>query len=175
MALRIPQNQIVTSKYTSGKEFMFNKTYREYIGYYYELNEKLFAGKEFNSTAPELIRINSSKVNSLLTHPTTYIYGKISGIKLNNSTISSFIYRYDSNIRYFSYQINRNLIKEIDKDTFSNFKLNPNPIYKIISLNYIGGFNDNELKEAEKIIPGITMYINNTYTNPPIEESGLEG
>ena len=173
MALRVPQNKIVQSKYTAGKEFMFNKTYREYIGYYYELNENLFAGKEFSPTAPELIKIDSSKVNSLLTSPSTYVYGKVSGIKLNNSIISSLTYQYKSNIRYFSYQINRNLIKEIDEDTFNNLK--PNPLYTTILLNYIGGFNDNELKEAEKIIPGITTYVNTSYTNPPIEESGLEG
>ena len=40
MGLRVPQNQIVESKYTSGNEYMFAKTYKEYKGYYYEMSGK---------------------------------------------------------------------------------------------------------------------------------------
>jgi hypothetical protein len=43
------------------------------------------------------------------------------------------------------------------------------------SLCYVGGFKDSELKAAGKIIPGITTYVNTSYTNPPIEDSGLIG
>jgi hypothetical protein len=173
MSLRIPQNQIVKSKYTVGKEYMFESTYKEYQGYYYELNSKLFAGKEFNTSAPTLIKINLSNINTLRTNPSTFIYGIISGVKLNNATPPSFLFQYNSDTRYFSYQLNKKLIKEIDKDTFTSFQ--SNPLYAVISLSYVGGFKDTELKEAENIIPGITTYVNTSYTNPPIEESGLIG
>lgn len=173
MGLRVPQSQIITSKYTSGKEYIFNTTYREYIGYYYELNGKLFAGKEFSTTAPELIKMDSNKVNNLLTHPSTYIYGKISGVKINNTKPTSFLYQYDSNKRYFSYQITNKLIKEIDKNNFDS--LQANPIYTTITLSYVGGFDDTELKTAEIKTPGITEFVNTSYTNPQVEDDGTIG
>ena len=43
MGVRVPQNQIIESKYTSGNEYMFAKTYKEYKGYYYEMSGKQFA------------------------------------------------------------------------------------------------------------------------------------
>ena len=173
MSLRIPANQIVKSKYTIGKEYMFESTYREYQGYYYESNGKLFAGKEFNINAPILVKINLNNINPLRTNPATLVYGIISGVKLNSAVPPSFIFQYNSDTRYFSYQLNKKLIKEIDKDTFTNFQ--SNPLYTVVSLSYVGGFKDSELKEAEKTIPGITTYVNTSYTNPPIEESGLIG
>ena len=57
MSVRIPSNQIVKSKYTIGKEYMFESTYREYQGYYYELNGKLFAG---NMTLPSMFSVKLS-------------------------------------------------------------------------------------------------------------------
>ena len=110
MGLRVPQNQIVTSKYTSGKEYIFNSTYREYIGYYYELNGKLFAGKEFSTTSPELIRINSNKVNNLLTHPSTYVYGKISGVKIPNIKITQLPNDLSKELNFYCKKINDNSI-----------------------------------------------------------------
>ena len=44
------------------------------------------------------------------------------------------------------------------------------PLYKIIFLSYTSGFNDMELKEAEKIIPGITTFINTSYIPPFVED-----
>jgi hypothetical protein len=173
MSLRIPANQIVKSKYTIGKEYMFENTYREYQGYYYETKGKLFAGKEFNINAPVLVKINFLNTTPLRTNPATFVYGIISGIKLNSAVPPSFIFQYNSNTRYFSYQLTKKLIKEIDKDTFTNFQ--SNPLYVIVSLSYAGKFKDSELKEAEKKIPGITTYVNTSYTNPSIEESGLIG
>jgi hypothetical protein len=65
MGFRVPKNKIIKSKYTSGKEYMFVSTYREYQGYYYESNGKIYAGETYDSAAPELIRINSSNVEQL--------------------------------------------------------------------------------------------------------------
>ena len=100
MGLRIPQNQIVANKYTIGKEYMYKDTYREYQGYYYELNNKLFTGKEFNSNAPELILIPKnnnvpSGFNSLLTKASTYVYGRISKTKIKYSDIAPYKLNYN--------------------------------------------------------------------------------
>ncbi len=164
MALRIPQNKIVKSKYTAGKEYMFETTYREYQGYYYELNGKLFAGKEFNSNAPILIKINSDNVNKLLTNPQTYAYGRVSGIKINNIPPSTIINK--SNIfitkRYFYKKLNSNpiLIREINKETFDYFQ--SNPLYQVISIDIPeGGFfaNQSSLEEANQKMPGIKDFL----------------
>lgn len=172
MGIRIPQNQII-SKYTSGKEYMLIKTQNEYQGYYYELNNKVFAGKTFDPNNPEIIKIKSDKFNKLLSRASTYVYGAISGTKIDSRKITPHFFNYDSDVRYFSYQNNANLIKEINKDTFDSFK--SNSLYVVISLSYKGGFNDQELNEAEKKIPGIRTFINNSYTPPPTEDSGEIG
>jgi hypothetical protein len=173
MAIRIPQNKIIKSKYTVGKEYMFETTYREYQGYYYELNGKLFAGKEFNSNAPILVQIKPSNLNKLLTNARTYAYGRASGMNINSNKPSPFFYRYESDIRYFIYEINKNLIKEINKDTFDAFQTNS--LYVTVKLSFTSGFNEQELKEAETKIPGITTFVNTSYTNPSVEEDGTIG
>jgi hypothetical protein len=164
MSLRIPSNQIVKSKYTIGKEYIFESTYREYQGYYYELNGKLFAGKEFNINAPILVKINLSNINPLRTNPSTLVYGIISGIKLNTIPPPSIISK--SNIftekRYFYKKINSNpiLIKEINEDTFNSMQ--SNPLYQTISVGIPkGGFfaNQSSLEVYDKIMPGIKLFI----------------
>jgi hypothetical protein len=171
--MRIPANIITENKYTIGKEFINRKTHKLYQGYYYELNNKFFAGKEFNTKAPEIIRITSSKFNPLLDNPKTAAYAKISKVRLDNQSPSSIIYQYDSNARYFCYQIIDKIIKEINKETFNKFKINP--LYLTAMLSYTTGFNSKELDETEKQIPGIKAFVNTSYTNPKTEDDGTVG
>ena len=163
MGLRIPQNQVVQSKYTAGKEYMLESDYREYIGYYYELNGKTFAGKELNLNAPILLPIpknnNNPGINNLLTRAATFLYGQLSGVKLNNNKPTSYVYQYNSEIRYFSYQTINKLIKEVNEETFNTFK--SNPLYKVISLSFKKDFDPKELDDAEKTIPGIKEFLKN--------------
>jgi len=173
MGIRIPKNQTVESKYTSGGEFMFASTQNEYKGYYYELNNKTYAGEKFDSNNLEIIKIKSDKYNTLLGNAATYIYGVVSGIKLNNKKPIPYIYKYDSDKRYFSYNTTNKIIKEINKDNFDS--LQSNPLYVTVALSFINGFNDNELNEAEKRIPGIKTFAETSYTNPSIEDGGNIG
>jgi hypothetical protein len=177
MAIRVPQNQTVTSKYTSGKEYMFTQTYREYIGYYYELNSKLFAGKEFNTTAPELIRIDSNKVNKLLTNPSTYVYGKISGTRIPNQKPISYIFqKNDPNIQYIDryfiqkiVNVNPVLIKEINEENYK--QMQSNPLYKTIIIKWDTIYNnDAVIEKAEKQMPGIKSFLENLNYSPYNEE-----
>jgi len=169
MAIRIPQNQI-QYKYTAGKEYMYKDTYREYQGPYYELNNQLFAGNEFNSNAPILIPTpvvgsnTANGLNSLLTKASTYVYGKISNVQIPNTEITSYYFNVDTTdnvFRYFTKKINENIIKEINEDNFNLIK--SNSLYISIRLYYQSNFNENELNEAEKIMSGIKEYINTTY------------
>jgi hypothetical protein len=166
MGLRVPQSQIVTSKYTSGKEYMFNQTYREYIGYYYELNSKLFAGKEFNTNAPELIRIDSNKVNKLLTNPSTYVYGKISGVKIPNTKITSISSQITGDtpeeiIEYYVKKINSYIIKQVDEKTYINTK--KDPLYLTLQIKAYPLTDEvyvpKDLEQAEKEFPGIKAFL----------------
>jgi hypothetical protein len=173
--MRVPANIITENKYTIGKEFINKKTHKLYQGYYYELNNKFFAGKEFNNNAPELIKIKSDQVNNLLLTAATYVFGSLSKVKLTDQKIPSFFFRYESNIRYFTAKSNTNpiLIKEINKETFNQIK--DDPLYLSVLLSYDGGFSDKELNEAEIKIPGIKTFVSTSYTNPPVEEGGSIG
>jgi len=173
MRIRIPQNQIITGKYTIGKEYVILSSHTPYQGYYYELNNKTFAGKEFSTKAPEIIKIFSNKFNSLLSNSNTSVYAKISKIKLDNQTPSSIIYQNDLNVRYFSYQVINKLIKEINKETFDRFK--NNPLYIILELSYTSGFNEIELDQAELKAPGIKLFAQSSYTSPLTEDDGTIG
>jgi hypothetical protein len=170
MGLKIPQSQIIKGKYTIGKEYVVLSTHKEYQGYYYELNGKTFAGKEFNTNAPEIIKMTSSKFNSLFSNPSTALYAKVSGAKLNNQKAVPYNFNYNSNKRYFAYHTINKLIKEVNKDNF--LSLISNPIYVVVSLSYIGGFIDAELDQAEKQIPGIRVFIDSSYPIPTVEDDG---
>jgi hypothetical protein len=170
--MRIPANTIEI-KYTSGDEFIYEFSYKFYQGYYYEFNDKFFAGKEFDINAPELIRSKGREVNTALTNSKTFVYGSLSKIKPNNKKPASFIYKNESDVRYFIYNIGTNVIREISKKTYDEFK--DSPFYTSVVLNYKGGFNNIELDEAEKKIPGIKTFINTSYVPPQAEESGLVG
>jgi len=161
--MRVPSN-IIEIKYTSGNDFVFSLNYKYYQGYYYELNGKIFAGKEFNANSPELIKPNSNNVNTLLTDSKTYIYGFLSKIKLNNTSPSSIISKGNINrgMRYFSKKNNTNpiLIKEITEETFKQYQ--NDPFYQVISIEFPeGGYfgNQKSLDDAEKIMPGIKTFI----------------
>jgi hypothetical protein len=108
MSIRIPQNIIVESKYTSGNEYIIIDTNIMYKGYYYEMNGKIFAGKEFDINAIELIKLLPKNINPFLLQVSSYVYGKLSNVKLNNTLPISTIYQptqedYDRgySIRYF--------------------------------------------------------------------------
>jgi hypothetical protein len=172
--MRIPSNIIQTGKYTIGKEFIDKKTHKFYQGYYYEINGRWFAGKEFNNNAPEIIKISSLASNSLFSLG-LMLFKKFSKLNIDPNKPSSFFYNYQDNIRYF---LSKNnvfpiSITEVNEETFKKFK--NNPIYSSAILTYDGGFNNVELKEAEKKIPGITTFVSTSYLPPPVEEDGSIG
>jgi hypothetical protein len=172
--MRVPSN-LIKINYTSGNEYAYALSYKYYRGSYYEFNGKYFAGKEFDVNAPELIKADNSNVNTLLTQASTFVYGYISGKQINNNRPNSFIYNNQETNRYFLSKVNINpiLIKEVDKNTFENFK--NDSLYKSVVLSYEGGFNEKELNEAEKKMPGIKTFVNTSYIPPSTEESGLVG
>jgi hypothetical protein len=146
--MRIPSNIIIESKYTAGKEFMYLKSYKEYQGYYYELNNKFFTGKTFSSSnSKELVKIESKNINTLLTQASTYVYGLLSKTKILNNTVISTPQKnsmgYDKGGELFlkfyckKNNINPILIKQINEQTYLN--LQKDPIYQTI---FIGTYQN---------------------------------
>jgi len=163
MAIRVPKNKIKAGLYTSGGEFLIAKTQQRYQGYYYEINDKFYIGKEYKDNSPELIKANSDKVNKLLSNPFTYIYGIISGVKISTNKITSIPTStnpdlIDAKVKFYCQKVNQNpiVIKEIDEDTYKS--LQTNPLYKT---TYIGIYNNkNQTPEnAEKQMPGIIAFL----------------
>jgi hypothetical protein len=167
MSIRIPKNIIVESKYTIGNEYILLSSYQQYQGYYYEMNGKYFAGKEFDQNAPELQKILSSKSNNLLTLASTFLFGKLSGININKN-IEPISYYYNNenptNFRYFISKVNikPSIIKEVNETVFKEYK--NNILYTSVTLSYPNKFIESEVIKAESIIPGIKIYLDNTYT-----------
>jgi hypothetical protein len=164
--MKIPANIVVTSQYTEGGEYIIKSNYNNYQGYYYELSGKAYAGKEFNPEAIELIKKQSSNINLLLTSAATFAYGKISK-QTTNSQPEPTSYFYNStptDFRYFITKLNvkPSIIKEIDKNTFEQYK--DNPVYALVALSYPNKFVESEINKAETTIPGIKTYLSTTYT-----------
>lgn len=164
MALRIPKNLIVTSKYTSGGEYMFKSTQKEYKGYYYELNGNFFAGKEYKSNANELLKININNINPFLSRASTSTYGFLSNIKLNNISsivINTLSTNNDPNIdqsgedTYYTRKINETpyAIKQIDQETYTNTLKNPLQKSVILKADY------SNIDQAEQQMPGLKAFL----------------
>lgn len=160
--MRIPKNIIQTSKYTSGKEFVYKLTQTPYQGYYYVLNNLFYVGKEYSQDAPELIKITQS--NSLLYNSKTAIFSAISGISsqfLKIPKVKSIQTSARDNsveTRYFNQQINIQpiLIKEISKETYESIQ--EVSLYKT---TFVGNYNGTiqTLDQADKQMPGLKAFL----------------
>lgn len=158
MALRIPQNQI-QFKYTSGGEYLYVDSYKEYQGHYYEANGKTFAGKKFNSNSPSLIKKDSNNINFLKLNPKTAVYANISNLTSTLTKIVSLPVLNDSDLdkeeidTFYIQKIGSNIIKRVDQITYEKVIKNPLYIGVVITPGY---FN---LDQADKIMPGIKAFL----------------
>lgn len=158
--MKIPSNTIEV-KYTSGNEFIVKSTYRFYQGYYYELNNAFFVGKEFSANAVELTKVNNEDINLTLVNSKTYTYGflKINPFKKSIPFTSLPKQNLQANPEqietYYAQKINvvPTTIKEINKETF--IKLQQDPYYKTTSLK----IDRSDIDQAEKQIPGLKAWL----------------
>jgi len=162
--MRVPKNKIQTGKYTSGGEFVELLTNKEYQGYYYGLNNKFYIGKEFNTNAAELVRIQQQ--NQLYNQSrSTALFSFISGIA-SQALISPRVegkpvaptnvpkINIINSVRYFSQQTNVKpiTIKEISKETYDS--LQGNDLYRT---TFVGP--DQTIDQAEKQMPGLKTFL----------------
>jgi len=157
----VPKNLIVT-KYTQGGELLRTDNYSSYQGYYYEYSGKMFIGKEYSLNSIELIKAKNENNNPLLTNPSTFNYGAITGINLpTNKSITSLptdITKAISTrlIQFFYKKHNDNIIKETDKNGY--ISLQNNPIYQT---TFIGKYNGivQTIDQAEQQVPGVKAFL----------------
>lgn len=178
--MKVPSNIITTNLYTIGNEFINKNTYGDYQGYYYELNNKYFAGKEFNPNSIELLKKNSSEVNPLLINPATSIYGKLTKINLQQNKPKSVPFSptnedFEKNflLRYFARKLNviPTLIKEINELDF--YKLSNDPLYQTIKIEYSFDITDQQIADFNKQMPGLGTYIKD-YILPTSSDESLQ-
>jgi hypothetical protein len=162
MAIRIPTNQIITSRYTVGKEYLILSTYQEYQGYYYEINNKAFAGEKFNPNALELIKIDSDQLNILKLNPKTIEYSNISKtILLKTKELPSiFLSLLESDTKYLAKKLNVSPTKIIfiSEDTYNeNYQNNILYSFTKVSFDQHSGWTitDQNIKD----IPEIDLFL----------------
>jgi hypothetical protein len=165
--MKLPSNIITTGKYTIGEEYIILSSQTPYQGYYYELNNKTFAGKKFNTNAPEIIKTTSNKFNPLLDNPSTATYAKMSKFQPSTFTPTTLIYNENplttgSVDRYFIKKSNLIpfLIKEITKESYD--KALSEPGYTTVTIKWnAGGYSANiyKVSAANRIMPGIQTYL----------------
>ena len=166
MALRIPKNLIVTSKYTSGGEYMFKSTQKEYKGYYYELNGKVYAGREFKTDSNELLKIDINNINPFLSRASTSTYGFLSNVNINSGTVNSLFiinsdetfYDGEEDLFFFCKKINETPIKinRISEETYVS--LQKNPIYQTTFIGKYAGITQTS-DQAYQQMPGLEAFL----------------
>lgn len=172
-----PKNKIGLSKYTSGMEFKVKKTGINYIGFYYETyDHKFFSGNgQFDAASVELETVSNIKNNSV-SNTVAVEYNIAKNIKdIISSNVPNHFYPKPSLddyskgfiTRYFIKRVNsgNNTIKEISKQDFISIQKNILYIstsfdWKIAGDNVIE-YNKKVVKEQEKTLPGISIYLTN--------------
>jgi hypothetical protein len=77
--MRIPANKI-SYGYTAGKEYKYRKSGNFYIGHYYKLYNKFYAGKEFNPEVKSLEIVDVKKLKAI-NNPNSFLYNFLAGAK----------------------------------------------------------------------------------------------
>jgi hypothetical protein len=157
--MKVPANIIIENKYTLGNELIFAKTYKEYQGYYYEINDKLFAGREFDPKALQLIRIDSVDINLLKLNSKTSTYGNLTKVTLPNNRIISIPFMFESGLKYIAKQLNSSPIRLffVSKETYEREKTNPLYSFTLVFFEPEFGFTITDINRKE--IPEIDIFL----------------
>lgn len=175
----IPSNIIKDNLYTIGGKFIYKDTYKEYQGYYYEINNRFYTGREFSPDSKELIQNNSPEIDPLLANPATAAYGKLTKVKIQQNkpksipfTPSITDFQDGYKIRYFAKKLNviPIFIKEINKADF--YKLSNDPLYQTLEVKYQFNLTNQQIIELDKKMSGIASYIQN-YNLPTSSDESL--
>ena len=140
---------------------MYETSYKEYIGYYYEFNGKIFSGKEFRYDAPILIKMNSDNINILKLNPKTNLYSAISNINITKEKrIVSIPLILSNETKYLAKKLNSNPIRIffISEDTY-NENFDKNVLYSFTFLTFDMEWGFNITDQTRKDIPEIDLFL----------------
>jgi hypothetical protein len=137
----IPADKILENQYTSGNEYFVISTGKYYQGYYcIVLNTKFYTGKTYTNQSEELTNIVPAQQQPPLTS----------------------LPPQGNSIRYFIKKINQFpiIIKEINEQTYNNYK--NNPFYQSIAVKLPASdfkIDTKELDQANKQMPGLKAFL----------------
>ena len=164
---------LINFKYTQGGEYILQQNSKDYKGYYFEFKNEIYAGKEFNlNVANKLI-----KTADVISNPLD-IYEIISGAKIPRSQEIPSIpfnpteeeYTRGNMMRYFIKKINKNnTIIETNESTFE--KIQTNPLYQTLAVNYSFGIDDEGLDKLDKQMFGLKDFILTNDIRTSVDES----
>ncbi len=166
--MRVPKN-IAKVNYTTGEKYL-DSNFNPYVGYYCEIKGKIYPGKVYTGKSKQLI-LASSLVKD----------NKISGIHFNQEDTwhdhleieDPLKLKKEYVFRYFVKYIHTIpiYIKEVNIDTYNSVK--NNPLYQTLMLKFTisdlgifpnnGVFNKEEVEQADKIMHGIKLYLQDEF------------
>jgi len=156
--MKVPKNIIQVGKYTSGGEFVEEKTNKPYQGYYFELNGSLYTGKEYSIDAIKIIKKQDQ--NQLYNNSNTALFSLVSGITSQQLSVPSInsISINTTSTRFFVQKINVNpiIIKEVDEKSYISVRGNP-----LFKTTFIGNYNgvSQTIDQAEIQMPGLKTFL----------------
>jgi len=157
--MKVPSNIISENLYTIGKEFVFANSYKDYQGYYYEISDKFFAGREFNPNAPRLLKLNSSEVDPLRLKPQTSTYANLKRTRISTNKIPSIPLELTTGIKYLAKQINLVPIRIIFTTEKTYREANRYPGFIFTAVNFEPEFGFLITEENRKAIPEIDIFL----------------
>lgn len=184
---RIPKNQILTNIQAQKNELVYADSGIQYSGYYHIINGKAFAGGDEN-VFPIPIPLEKPQDNTLNKVITSVGLGtaayNLARRNLNTAhnlapkSIDPHIVQISpqnksdfgddiKSIMEFKEEVNHYFQKSNDPDRFIKkisledaIQLSKDPINKVVTINFASENLDEQLAAAEKIIPGITIFVN---------------
>jgi hypothetical protein len=157
--MKVPANIISENLYTAGKEFVYANSYKEYQGYYYEINDRFFAGREFDPKAPLLLKLDSDDIDPLRLNPQTSTYAGLKRERIPNNRIPSIPLEPTAGVKYLAKQNSSNPIRIIftTKTAWENSEKYPGYIFT--SVNYEPEFGFEITEENKNTIPEIEVFL----------------
>lgn len=157
--MKVPANIISENLYTIGKEFVLADSYKEYQGYYYEINDKFFAGEVFDPFAPRLLKLDSSDIDPLRLDPKTSVYAGLRRTRIPTDKIPSIPLDIATGTKYLAKQIGSNPVRIIFTTEKAWRESKKYPGYIITSVYFEPEFGFEITNENRKAIPEIDIFL----------------
>lgn len=157
--MKVPANIILENLYTIGKEFVYADSYKDYQGYYYEISDKFFAGREFNPNAPRLLKLGSDEIDPLRLNPSTSTYASLKRNVITSNRVPSIPLDTSAGEKYLAKQLSSNPIRIIftTEKAYREFKKHPGFAFTAVNFEPEFGFDITDKNRQD--IPEIDIFL----------------